>query len=98
MESVSKNTILGLKIMVKSGLEKIFWNPSMGEDYSIVKDSSADLGVNSKIVQIKPTVKAVSTKISKKIFAYMSIFWYFWEKIKRDNFSILNIEAKTALS
>ena len=33
-------------------------------DYSIVKDSSADLGVNSKIVQIRPTVKAVSTKIS----------------------------------
>ena len=31
--------------------------------YSIVKDSSADLGVNSKIVQIRRTVKAVSTKI-----------------------------------
>ena len=40
----------------------------MALDYSIVKDSSADLGVNSKIVQIRPTVKAVSTKISKKIF------------------------------
>ena len=51
--------------------------------YSIVKDSSVDLGVNSKIVQIRPTVKAVSTKISKKFFAYLSIFWYFWEKIKR---------------
>ena len=36
--------------------------------YSIVKDSSADLGVNSKIVQIRPTVKAVCTKISKIIF------------------------------
>ena len=34
--------------------------------YSIVKDSSADLGVNYKIAQIRPTVKAVSTKISKK--------------------------------
>ena len=34
--------------------------------YSIVKDSSADLGVSSKIVEIRPTVKAVSTKISKK--------------------------------
>jgi hypothetical protein len=33
--------------------------------YSIVKDSSADLGVNSKIVQIRPTV---STKVSKKFF------------------------------
>ena len=33
--------------------------------------SSADLGVNSKIVQIRPTVKAVSTKISKKIFLHI---------------------------
>ena len=31
--------------------------------YSIVKDSSADLGVNFKIVQNRPTVKAVCTKI-----------------------------------
>ena len=40
----------------------------MMHNYSIVKDSSADLAVNSKIVQIRPTVKAVSTKISKKFF------------------------------
>ena len=39
--------------------------------YSIVKDSSADLGVNSNIVQIRPTVKAVSTKISKKFFLHI---------------------------
>ena len=42
--------------------------------YSIVKDSSADLGVNSKIVQIRPTVKAVSAKIKKKKIAPLSIF------------------------
>ena len=36
--------------------------------YSIVKDSSADLGVISKIVQIRPSVKAVSAKISKTFF------------------------------
>ena len=42
--------------------------------YSIVKDSSADLGVNSKIVQIRRTVKAVSTKISKKNFAFCQYF------------------------
>jgi hypothetical protein len=54
---------------------------SLGKNYSIVKDSSADLGVNSKIVKIRPTFKAVSTKISKKnflhicqYFAYLSIF------------------------
>ena len=39
-------------------------------EYSIVKDSSADLGVNSKSVQIRPTVEAVGTKISKKIFLH----------------------------
>ena len=39
--------------------------------HSIVKDSSADLGVNSKIVQIRRTVKAVSTKISKKYFLHI---------------------------
>ena len=35
----------------------------VGGEYSIVKDSSANLGVNSKIVQIRPTIKAVSIKI-----------------------------------
>ena len=45
--------------------------------YSIVKDSSADLGVNFKSVQNRPTVKAVCTKISKNFFAYLSIFLYF---------------------
>ena len=38
----------------------------IGTYYSIVKNSSADLGVNSNIVQIRPTIKDVSTKISKK--------------------------------
>ena len=45
-----------------------------GRPYSIVKDSNADLGVNFKIVQNRPTVKAVCTKISKNFFAYLSIF------------------------
>ena len=39
--------------------------------YSIVKDSSANLGVNFKIVQIRPTVKAVCTKISKNFFLHI---------------------------
>ena len=42
--------------------------------YSIVKDSSVDLGVNFKIAQIRPTVKAVSTKTSKKIFHICQYF------------------------
>ena len=37
-------------------------------NYSIVKDSSVDLGVNFKIVQNMPRIKAVCTKISKKMF------------------------------
>ena len=56
------------------GKKNYFWFSSMREDYSIVKDSSADIGVNSKIVQIRPTVKAVCTKISNFFFAYLSIF------------------------
>ena len=48
--------------------------------YSIVKDSSADLGVNFKIVQNRPTVKAVCTKISKKIFCiFVNIFIFLRE-------------------
>ena len=45
--------------------------------YIIVKDSSADLGVNFKIVQNRPTVKAVCTKISKTflcIFVNILVF------------------------
>ena len=43
--------------------------------YSIVKDSSADLGVDFKIVQNRPTVKAVCTKISKIFFCiFVNIF------------------------
>jgi len=45
--------------------------------YNIVKDSSADLGVNSKTVQIKPTVKAVGNKISKKFFCIFVNILYF---------------------
>ena len=32
MKYLSKNTILGLKMNVKSGLEKLFWSHSMQED------------------------------------------------------------------
>ena len=49
-------------------------------DYSIVKDNSEDLGVNFKIVQNRPTVKAVCTKISKKIFCiFVNIFVFLRE-------------------
>ena len=51
-------------------------------DYSIVKDSSADLGVNSKIVQIRPKVKAVFTKMSKTITDYGSFLEFQFPTVK----------------
>ena len=60
-------------------------------------DSSVDLGLNSKIVQIRPTVKAVSTKISK-FFLYICQYFDISERRLGDIiFPILNIQAKTAL-
>ena len=53
---------------------------------SIVKDSSADLGVNSKIVQIRPTVKAVSTKLSKKFFCIFVNILIFLRENKEASF------------
>ena len=47
----------------------------------IVQDSSADLGINFKIVQNSTKVKAVCTKIS--IFFFVK---YIWEKIRRHIF------------
>ena len=58
----------------------------MGQDYSIVKDSSADLGVDSKIVQIRPTVKAVCTKISKKFVCIFVNIFIFLREDKEVNF------------
>ena len=52
----------------------------VNNSYSIVKDSSADLGVNFKIVQNRPTVKAVCTKISKKLLSiFVNIFIFLRE-------------------
>ena len=54
--------------------------------YSIVKDSSADLGVNSKIVQIRPTVKAVSTKFQKFFFCIFVNILIFLRENKEASF------------
>ena len=45
--------------------------------YNVVKDSSSDLGVNFKIVQIDPQLRLSAPKFQKKFFAYMTIFLYF---------------------
>ena len=63
-------------------------NVVMYSVYSIVKDSSADLGVNVKIVQNRPTVKAVCTKISKKIFCIFVNIFVFLRENKEVSFFI----------
>ena len=60
----------------------------MAENYSIVKDSSADLGVNFKIVQNRPTVKAVCTKISKNFFCIFVNIFVFLRENKEVSFFI----------
>ena len=59
---------------------KLRWQFCMHVSYSIVKDSSADLGVNFKIVQNRPTVKAVCTKISKFFFLHICQYFYISER------------------
>ena len=66
MESVSKNTIFGLKMMVKSGLENLFWNPFIREDsyfyywicdfghFYEVRESSLPYGGISKTLFLDP--------------------------------------------
>ena len=56
--------------------------------YSIVKDSSADLGVNFKIVQNRPTVKAVCTKNSKIFFCIFVNIFVFLRENKEVSFFI----------
>ena len=56
----------------------------MHKKYSILKDNNVDSGVIFKFLPNSHITKAVCNKISKIIiFAYLLIFWYFWEKIKR---------------
>ena len=57
-----------------------------GHDYIIVKDSSADLAVNSKIVQIRPTDKAVGTKSSKRFFCIFVNILIFLRENKEASF------------
>ena len=70
------------------------WNKSWynnGKQYSIVRDSSVDLGVNFKIVQNRPTINAFW------FFAYLAIFWNVWEKIRRYPFWYFEYLTKIAI-
>ena len=63
-----------------------FWMQGLNAMYSIVKDSSVDLGVNSKIVQIRPIVKVVNTKNSKNSFCIFVNILIFLRENKEASF------------
>ena len=75
--------IRGKLLITAIWAEKMVWF-----QYSIVKDSSADLGVNFKIVQNRPTVKAVYTKISKNFFCIFVNIFIFLRKNNEVSFFI----------
>ena len=52
--------------------------------YSIVNDSNADLGFIFLTVQNWPTIKAVCTKIPKKIFCIFGIILMFLKENKKE--------------
>ena len=65
--------------------------------YSIVKDSNADLGVNSKLVQIRPTVKAVCTEMSNFFFCIFVNILIFLNESREDHIEYFEYLRKTAL-
>ena len=79
---------LTLDLALKSSSKSHHMTTFICSKYSIVKDSSADLGVNFKIVQNRPTVKAVCTKISKKFFCIFVNIFIFLRENKEVSFFI----------
>ena len=82
MESVSKNTIFGLKMMVKSGLEKIFLKFLHAGDYfSLLHKSVQNHKFSNKYNQFR------HRRISKKKFldhfspSFLRTKLYFWIQI-----------------
>ena len=75
--------------IVQSFFFKAFYYKNDQKRYSIVKDSSADLGVNFKIVQNRPTFKAVCTKISKNFFLHICQYFLFLRENEEVSFFIL---------
>ena len=67
---------------------ELYFELLIESQYSIVKDSSADLGFNFKIFQIRPTVKAVSTRVSKKCFCIFVNILIFLRENKEASFFI----------
>ena len=82
--------LIKFRINIKTKLLQIydFRSQVFTWSYSIVKDSSADLGVIFKIVQNRPTVKAVCTKISKNFFCIFVNIFVFLRENKEVSFFI----------
>ena len=63
-------------------------NRNIHKNYSIVKDSNADLGVIFRFLQNSPITKAVCTKISKKKFCIFGNILIFLRENKEASFLI----------
>ena len=68
MESVSKNTIFGLKMMVKSGLEKIFLKFLHAGDYFLLLHKSAQNPKFSNKNNYRPAWRDFKIIISRPLF------------------------------
>ena len=69
----NRNVQISAIYIRRAAIQSFGSNQNYHGKYSIVKDSSVDLGVNFKIVQNPPTIKAVSTKILI-YFVYLALF------------------------
>ena len=78
MESVSKNTIFGLKMMVKSGLEKIFLKFLHARDYFLLLHKSAQNHKFSNKNNYLSAWKDFKIIFSRPLFTIiLSQKWYF---------------------
>jgi hypothetical protein len=68
MESVSKNTIFGLKMVVKSGLEKIFLKFLLAGDYFPLLHKSAQNKKFSNKNNYLPAWRDLKINISRPLF------------------------------
>ena len=85
LDQINKKATIKLPISRFADKLQVCWNYNFVLT-TVFKDSNADSGIIFKFLQNLPISKAVCTKISKYIFVYFEIFWYFWEKIRGHHF------------
>ena len=82
MESVSKNTIFGLKMMAKSGLEKIFLKFLHAGDYFPLLHKSAQNHKFSNKDNYHPALRVFKINFSRPLFTIiLGRKRYFWSQI-----------------